>query len=58
MVEKENKQRYEDEIDLYELLLVLKKRVKWVVGTFIIGVIMGTIISFLMPNIYEARATL
>ena len=58
MVEKELKERYEDEIDLYELLLVLKKRAKWVVGTFIIGVIVGTVISFLMPNIYQARATL
>jgi len=51
-------EKYSDEIDLYELLLVLKRRIKYIVGVFVAGVIIATMVSFLMPNIYQARATL
>jgi uncharacterized protein involved in exopolysaccharide biosynthesis len=51
-------EKYPDEIDIYELLLVLKKRIKYIVGVFVAGVIIATMVSFLMPNIYQARATL
>lgn len=51
-------EKYSDEIDLYELLVVLKRRIKYIVGVFVAGVIIATMVSFLMPNIYQARATL
>jgi len=56
MEEKIVREKYEDEIDIYELLLILKKRIK-LIGTIVfISVIITTVITFLMPNIYRARA--
>lgn len=57
-MEKTTKEKYPDEIDLYDLVLILKKRIRYVVGVFLLGVVIATVISFLMPNIYQARATL
>ncbi|MGC9046367.1 MAG: Wzz/FepE/Etk N-terminal domain-containing protein [Thermodesulfovibrio sp.] len=59
-MEKEFKKEtsFEDEIDLYELILIFKKRIKYVAGVFVLGVFIATVVSFLMPNIYQARATL
>jgi len=51
-------EQYNDEIDLYELFLVLKKRFKFIATIFIIGIFIGGLIAFLSPNIYQARATL
>lgn len=53
-----DKEKYSDEIDLYELILVLKKRIRYVVAIFIIGVFIGGLVAYLSPNIYQARATL
>lgn len=53
-----NYERYDDEIDLYELFLVLKKRFKYIVTVFIIGVFIGGVVAFTSPKIYQARATL
>ncbi len=50
--------RQQEEIDLYELILILKKRIKYVIIPFVLGVAIATVVSFLMPNIYQARATL
>ncbi|MBC7189626.1 hypothetical protein H5U35_05365, partial [Candidatus Aerophobetes bacterium] len=52
------KEQYSDEIDLYELLLVLKKRLKLIVAVSFIGLLIGGLVAFLSPDIYQARATL
>ena len=56
MEEKIVREKYEDEIDIYELLLILKKRIKLIGAIVFISVIITTIVAFLMPNIYRARA--
>jgi len=56
MEEKTIREKYEDEIDIYELLLILKKRIKLIGAIVFISIIITTIITFLMPNIYRARA--
>lgn len=58
MNEKESKDKDPDEIDLYELLLVLKRRIKYIIGVFLVGILIGGVVAFLSPNIYQARATL
>lgn len=58
MTERETKEAHEDEIDLYELLLVLKKRIKLIIAVFGLGVVAATVVSFLIPNIYHARASI
>lgn len=55
--EKVVKETCKDEIDLYELLLVLKKRAKLIGAVVFASVVIATIAVFLMPNIYQARAT-
>ena len=58
MTEKETKEAHEDEVDLYELLLILKKRLKLIIAVFVVGVVAAGVISFLIPNIYHARAAI
>ncbi|GLI54135.1 Wzz/FepE/Etk N-terminal domain-containing protein [Thermodesulfovibrio yellowstonii] len=58
MNEQGRKEQYSDEIDLYELLLVLKKRFKIIVAISFIGFLIGGLVAFLSPNIYQARAVL
>lgn len=58
MNEKEQMEKYSDEIDLYELLLILKRRVRYIVALFVIGIVIGGLVAFLSPDIYQARATL
>jgi len=58
MTEREIKELHEDEIDLYELLLVLKKRLKLIIAVFVLGVVATAVLIFLMPNIYQARTTM
>ena len=53
-----HKEKHSDEIDLYELILILKKRMKYIASVFVFGVVTAAVISFLMPNIYQAKATL
>jgi len=53
-----DKEKHSDEIDLYELILILKKRMKYIASVFVLGVVTAAVISFLMPDIYQARATL
>ena len=48
----------EDEIDLYELWLTLKKRWKVVIGTFLIFTVAAVVIAFVMTPVYRATTTL
>lgn len=43
----------EDEIDLYELFLVLRNRYKLIVSVFVISVAVAVAASFLLPPVYE-----
>ena len=56
MEEKSKEQTYlgDDEIDLYELCLVLKKRYKLILGIFVIAVLMAGVISFRMTPVYRS----
>ena len=47
----------EDEIDLYELWLTLKKRKKVILGLFFVATILTAIISFIMTPIYKSEAS-
>ncbi len=55
----EDKEKYweEDEIDLYELWEVLVKRKKLIWGIFFGVVIIAVVVSFLLPKVYEIRAS-
>lgn len=44
----------EDEIDLYELFLVLRKRYKLIAAVSIISVAAAAVLSFLLPPVYES----
>jgi capsular polysaccharide biosynthesis protein len=61
MNEKQNLQNpqqpiYEDEIDLRELINVVIKRKKLILGIFLASVIIAAVISFLTPGIYLSTA--
>ena len=43
----------EEEIDLYELCLILKKRFRLIAGVFISAVLVTAVISFLLPPVYR-----
>ncbi len=43
----------EEEVDLYELCLILKKRFKLIAGVFITAVFVTVVISFLLPPVYR-----
>ncbi len=47
----------DDEIDLYELWLTIKKRKKVIIGLFLFSVIATAIISFIMTPIYRTTAS-
>ncbi len=47
---------YDDEIDLYELWLVLKKRKFYVFSVIILFVLLGGIYAFVSPTIYRSSA--
>ncbi len=47
----------DDEIDLYELWLTLKKRKKIIVGLFIFSVVAAAVISFIMTPVYRSTAS-
>ena len=53
----ERELRQEDEIDLYELWLILKKRKKLILGIFLTATVLTAIVSFLMTPIYRSEAT-
>lgn len=57
MDEKVIKEKDDDEIYFYEIILILKKRIKLIVGIVLASVVIATVLVFLMPNIYRARAT-
>jgi len=44
----------EDEIDLYELFLVVRKRLRLIMGLFMAAVVVAAVVSFLMPPVYSA----
>ncbi len=44
---------YDDEIDLYELCLVFKRRAKLIVGVFALAVLATVVVSFLLPPVYR-----
>jgi capsular polysaccharide biosynthesis protein len=48
----------EDEIDLYELFLVLRKRYKLIAAVFMISVAAAAVLSFLLPPVYRVSAFL
>ena len=48
----------EDEIDLYELWLILKKRFKWVIGSLLAFVIGAIIYLAIAPPIYRTEAVI
>ncbi len=48
----------EDEIDLYELWLVLVKRKRWVLGVTFFAITIALILCFLLTPIYKTEATL
>jgi capsular polysaccharide biosynthesis protein len=45
----------EDEIDIYELWLVLKKRIKFIISFFLCVTILTWVILCLVPSIYETQ---
>jgi len=47
-----------DEVDLYQLISIIWRRKNIAVITFLVSTILGTTIAFLLPNIYQARATI
>jgi hypothetical protein len=46
----------EDEIDLYELWLVLRKRLRLIAGIFLLSVTAAVIVVVVMPPVYEVSA--
>ena len=52
-VQKRERVYSEEEIDLYELCLTLKKRFKLIAGVFIAAVLITVVISFLLPPVYR-----
>ena len=58
ITKRETKKVHEYEIDFYELLFVLKKRLKLIIAIFVLGVMDVSAVSFWMPNIYQARTTI
>jgi len=44
----------EEEIDIYELCLILKKRFKLIAGVFISAILITALISFLLPPVYRS----
>lgn len=51
-----NNDMEQDEITLYEIFLILKKRFKYILFIFIAGTILSTLIAYTLPNIYESQA--
>jgi len=47
---------YEDEIDLYQLIQVLLKRKKLIIGIFLVAVITAIVASYLMKPVYRVSA--
>jgi uncharacterized protein involved in exopolysaccharide biosynthesis len=60
MEEEHSKSSYgsEDEINLYELYLVLKRRYKLILAIFLAAVVFAGAVSFLMPSIYRVSVFL
>jgi len=48
----------EDEIDLYELYLRIKKRKKFILSFFLITTLLSIIISLILPKQYKSEATI
>lgn len=46
-----------DEVDLYKLISTIWRRKSIVIITFFVFIVLGTTIAFLLPNIYQARAS-
>ena len=49
---------YEDEIDLRDYIQVIIKRRKLIIGIFLVAVIAATVISLLLPKVYQASASI
>lgn len=49
---------YEEEIDLRDLLLVLWRYRKMILGIFLAAVITAAVVSFLLPPVYEIKSTI
>jgi capsular polysaccharide biosynthesis protein len=48
----------DDEIDLYELLAVMKKRYRLILGILLIAIVVTGIVSFVLPPIYKISASI
>lgn len=54
----DNQNPHEDEIDLRELINVIIKRKKFILGLFFASIIITTVFSFLIPKTYETKAVI
>lgn len=53
----EEKRRIDDEeINLYDYFMVIRKRLKLILGIFLIALLVAGVISFLMPSVYRVSA--
>ena len=48
----------DDEIDLYELWLILKKRFKWIVGSILTFLVIAIIYLLITPPVYKTEAVI
>jgi capsular polysaccharide biosynthesis protein len=53
MEEKKTETAYREEINLYEFFYIIKKRLKLILGMFIISTVLTAVISFLLPPVYR-----
>lgn len=58
MAEERQVEHLEDEIDLRDYIRVILKRKKVILAVFFVAVITATIVSFLMPKIYETTSVI
>jgi|GEM_PF-811015 len=49
---------YEEEIDLRDLLLVLWRYRKMILGIFLVAVVVSATVSFMLPSVYEVKAVI
>ena len=48
----------DDEIDLYELFLILKKRVRWILGSLLLFIVIAFIYVLITPPVYKTETTI
>ena len=48
----------DDEIDLYELWLILKKRLKWIIGSVVVFLTIAVVYLLVAPPVYRTEAVI